>query len=225
MHTENDAAARLRIQIADGVLKARENKKLTQEALAERVDVSISTVRRIEGGKPVSSKMLHRVCNYLHIDKKYNFSIIDDISDNGASGLLPNDPDTFSQEMIYGILNFVHYTPLMDVSEFNSLMSVIAPNNKYDSFVIKSLKRAYSGIANKEAMAFVDALLWDLSHPNERPKLTDVYSKEEYDRLYSEYLKMYRLFWTGASRFLPSVLNPSFDRANHKILKMYPEWV
>lgn len=55
--------------------KARLSKKLTQEDLAEEMDVSVAFLSRIERGKsPINLKRLNQLCSLLDISEGYVLS-------------------------------------------------------------------------------------------------------------------------------------------------------
>lgn len=55
--------------------KARLSKKLTQEDLAEEMDVSVAFLSRIERGKsPINLKRLNQLCSLLDISEGYILS-------------------------------------------------------------------------------------------------------------------------------------------------------
>ena len=55
--------------------KARIKKNITQEALAEKMDVSVAFLSRIERGKsPINLKRLNELCSLLEISEGYILS-------------------------------------------------------------------------------------------------------------------------------------------------------
>ena len=56
------------IKIGSKIQKARNNKKYTQEYVAEKIDKSVDTLRNIENGRSVGSvETLINICNVLDI--------------------------------------------------------------------------------------------------------------------------------------------------------------
>lgn len=61
--------------VGERLKRARLEKKLTQEDLAEEMDVSVAFLSRIECGKsPVNLKRLHELCSLLDISEGYVLS-------------------------------------------------------------------------------------------------------------------------------------------------------
>jgi len=76
------------IIIGERLKKARMDKKLTQEKLAEKLDVSIAFLSRIErGNSHISLKRLSQVCNILGVTEGY---ILNGVS-TGSPNYLSND--------------------------------------------------------------------------------------------------------------------------------------
>lgn len=74
--------------IGNRLKTARINKNLTQEKLAEKLDVSIACLSRIECGKyEISLKRLDEICGILDVKLSY---ILDGVSQN-SSNYLNND--------------------------------------------------------------------------------------------------------------------------------------
>ena len=87
--------------IGERLKKARNDKNLTQEKLAEKLDVSIAFLSRIErGNSHISLKRLNEVCNILGVTEGYIL--------NGASNTSTN-----------------YLT-----SEFNEILSSVAPDKQ-----------------------------------------------------------------------------------------------
>ena len=71
--------------IGNRLKKARINKHLTQEKLAEKLDVSITCLSRIECGKyEISLKRLDEICGLLDVQISY---ILDGSSSNSSNYL------------------------------------------------------------------------------------------------------------------------------------------
>ena len=65
--------------------QARINKKITQEELAEKLDVSVTYISRIErGSTAITLKRLSAMCNLLEVSMG---EILDDVSPKSASYL------------------------------------------------------------------------------------------------------------------------------------------
>lgn len=61
--------------VGERLKKARLSKKLTQEDLAEEMDISVAFLSRIERGKsPINLKRLNQLCSLLDISEGYILS-------------------------------------------------------------------------------------------------------------------------------------------------------
>lgn len=93
--------------IGERLKKARVDKKLTQEKLAEKLDVSIAFLSRIErGNSHISLKRLSQVCDILGVTEGFILNGASTESQNyladDLSSLLKNCPAN-KQKLIYKI--------------------------------------------------------------------------------------------------------------------------
>ena len=91
--------------------KARLSKKLTQEDLAEEMDVSVAFLSRIERGKsPINLKRLNQLCSLLDISEGY---ILSGTSDNSQTYLVEDYKEILDnctpskQKLIYDIAKVI----------------------------------------------------------------------------------------------------------------------
>ena len=56
--------------IGERLKKARKEKGMTQEELAEKLDISISQIYRVESGKNISFKNFLKICEILESDPR-----------------------------------------------------------------------------------------------------------------------------------------------------------
>lgn len=91
--------------------KARLSKKLTQEDLAEEMDVSVAFLSRIERGKsPINLKRLNQLCSLLDISEGYILSGISNNSDSYLAEDFKSILDNCSpskQKLIYDIAKVI----------------------------------------------------------------------------------------------------------------------
>lgn len=69
------------------VKKLRMSKSLTQEQLAERLDLQMQTITSIETGRSfISCEVLAKLCNYFNVEPSYLFSLNHiDLSENNLN--------------------------------------------------------------------------------------------------------------------------------------------
>ena len=98
--------------IGERLKKARTDKKLTQEKLAEQLDVSIAFLSRIErGNSHISLKRLSEVCDILGVTEGY---ILNGASSNSANYLssefseILNHVSPEKQKLIYKIAKVIN---------------------------------------------------------------------------------------------------------------------
>lgn len=91
--------------------KARLSKKLTQEDLAEEMDVSVAFLSRIERGKsPINLKRLNQLCSLLDVSEGY---ILSGTSNNSDSYLVEDFKSILDscspskQKLIYDIAKVI----------------------------------------------------------------------------------------------------------------------
>ena len=98
--------------IGERLKKARTDKKLTQEKLAEKLDVSIAFLSRIErGSSHISLKWLSQICDILEISEG---SILNGSSNNSSTYLssefdeLIKNTSPEKQKLIYKIAKVIN---------------------------------------------------------------------------------------------------------------------
>lgn len=93
--------------IGERLKKARTDKKLTQEKLAEKLDVSIAFLSRIErGNSHISLKRLSQVCEILDVTEGYILNGASTESQNYLTSdlsILLKDCSPEKQKLIYKI--------------------------------------------------------------------------------------------------------------------------
>ena len=97
--------------IGERLKKARTDKQMTQEKLAERLDVSIAFLSRIErGNSHVNLKRLSQICEILGVSEGY---ILNGASSNSSNYLTSEFNDILSsvspekQKLIYKIAKVI----------------------------------------------------------------------------------------------------------------------
>ncbi len=97
--------------IGERLKKARTDKKMTQERLAEKLDVSIAFLSRIErGNSHVNLKRLSQICEILGVSEGY---ILNDASSNSENYLTSEFNDILNsvspekQKLIYKIAKVI----------------------------------------------------------------------------------------------------------------------
>ncbi len=97
--------------IGERLKKARNNKKITQEKLAEQLDVSIAFLSRIErGSSHINLKRLTQICEILEVSEGY---ILNGTSNNSENYLSPefnnllNKVSPEKQKLIYKIAKVI----------------------------------------------------------------------------------------------------------------------
>lgn len=97
--------------IGERLKKARTDKKMTQEKLAEQLDVSIAFLSRIErGSSHINLKRLSQVCEILGVSEGY---ILNGASSNSESYLTSEFSELLSnispkkQKLIYNIAKVI----------------------------------------------------------------------------------------------------------------------
>ncbi len=94
--------------------KARLSKKLTQEDLAEEMDVSVAFLSRVERGKsPINLKRLTQLCTLLDISEGYILSGTANDSESYLSNEFKAILDSCSpskQKLIYDIAKVIAYS-------------------------------------------------------------------------------------------------------------------
>lgn len=97
--------------IGERLKKARTDKKMTQEMLAEKLDVSIAFLSRIErGNSHVNLKRLTQICEILGVSEGY---ILNGASSNSENYLISEFNDILSnvspekQKLIYKIAKVI----------------------------------------------------------------------------------------------------------------------
>lgn len=97
--------------IGERIRKSRLNKKITQEKLAEKLNVSVAFVSRIERGSAhVNLKRLSQICAILEIDEGTILNGTSVESKNYLSeefGKLLKDAPTDTQKLIYDIARLI----------------------------------------------------------------------------------------------------------------------
>ena len=97
--------------IGERLKKARTDKKLTQEKLAEKLDVSIAFLSRIErGNSHISLKRLSEVCDILGVSEGYILNGASSTANNYLASefneiLANSSPST--QKLIYKIAKLI----------------------------------------------------------------------------------------------------------------------
>ena len=202
-----------RLGIAQNVRNIRCRLKLSQEDLADLTNASVSTIRRIENADPsISAKKLYDVFKTLGINSYYSILWLDnDLDDNTYGRLMPYS-DVDAHEALFGIrrehydyhingiIDFVHYAPLMEKSYFTDLINRIAPANTHDVYIFDAINRAYDDIKDKRMRTFVDGILDDLRNMNRSKSIQASRLSKESHELYIEYDELYSRFWLGRSR-------------------------
>ena len=93
--------------IGQRLKKARTDKKMTQEKLAEQLDVSIAFLSRIErGNSHISLKRLSEVCDILGVSEGYILNGASSSSNNYLSSEfneLLNNASPATQKLIYKV--------------------------------------------------------------------------------------------------------------------------
>ena len=97
--------------IGERLKKARTNKKLTQEKLAEKLDVSIAFLSRIErGSSHISLKRLSEVCDILGVTEGYILNGVSSTSSNYLTSEfndILNSVTPSQQKLIYKIAKVI----------------------------------------------------------------------------------------------------------------------
>ena len=93
--------------IGERLKKARLDKNLTQEQLAEQIDVSIAFLSRVErGSSHINLKRLNQICNLLEVSEGYVLNGASSNSDNyleeDFAMLLKSVPPK-TQKLIYNV--------------------------------------------------------------------------------------------------------------------------
>ena len=93
--------------IGERLKKARKQKQLTQEQLAEKIDVSIAFLSRIErGSSQINLKRLNQICEILEVSEGY---ILNGAANTSEQYLISEFNDLFTkcspekQKLIYEI--------------------------------------------------------------------------------------------------------------------------
>lgn len=91
--------------------KAREDKNLTQQKLAEIIDVSVPFLSRVETGKyKINLKRLNELCELLEVSKSY---ILEGASDNSSDFLNSEFNDLIKKcppeklKMVYNVVKAI----------------------------------------------------------------------------------------------------------------------
>lgn len=97
--------------IGERLKKARKDKHLTQEELAEKIDVSIAFLSRIErGSSQINLKRLSQICNLLDVTEG---EILNGVSNNSTKYLEPEfinllkNCSSEKQRLIYDIAKII----------------------------------------------------------------------------------------------------------------------
>ncbi len=97
--------------IGERLKKARTEKNLTQEKLAEKLDVSIAFLSRIErGNSHISLKRLSQVCDILGVTEGYILNGASSTSDNyldSEFNELLNNATPKAQKLIYKVAKVI----------------------------------------------------------------------------------------------------------------------
>lgn len=97
--------------IGERLKKARTQKKLTQEKLAEKLDVSIAFLSRIErGNSHISLKRLSEICDILGVKEGYILNGTSSESDNYLSpefNEILNKATPDAQKLIYKVAKVI----------------------------------------------------------------------------------------------------------------------
>lgn len=100
--------------IGSRIKQARLEKKLTQEDLAEQVDISVAFLSRVErGSSHINLRRLNQICNLLDVSEGYilngSSSTSENYLDKEFSDLIKNcSPD--KQKMIYNVAKAIAET-------------------------------------------------------------------------------------------------------------------
>lgn len=97
--------------VGERLKRARLDKKLTQEDLAEEIDVSVAFLSRVERGKsPINLKRLNQLCSLLDISEGYVLSGTSDDSEvyleEDFKKILDNCTP-YQQKLIYDIAKVI----------------------------------------------------------------------------------------------------------------------
>ncbi|ARJ50969.1 helix-turn-helix domain-containing protein [Staphylococcus lutrae] len=79
------------------VAKLRKQKGLTQENLAEKANVTVRTIQRIEAGETVSSETLKNVANALNVSMS---ELFEDVESNEKGAKIMNSSKERQQEHV-----------------------------------------------------------------------------------------------------------------------------
>ena len=130
--------------IGERLKKARNNKKITQEKLAEQLDVSIAFLSRIErGSSHINLKRLTQICEILEVSEGY---ILNGTSNNSENYLSPefnnllNKVSPEKQKLIYKIAKVV--------------IEKEVKKNKYVNKLIEFIKTSKRGVCIKSNKEF-----------------------------------------------------------------------
>ncbi len=97
--------------IGERLKKARSDKKMTQEMLAEKLDVSIAFLSRIErGNSHVNLKILSQICEILGVSEGYILNGTSSQSENYLSSEfndILNNASPEKQKLIYKIAKVI----------------------------------------------------------------------------------------------------------------------
>ena len=98
--------------IGERLKKARTDKKMTQEKLAEKLDVSIAFLSRIErGNSHISLKRLSQVCDILGVTEGYILNGVSSTSNNYLTSEFNdvlNNSSPEKQKLIYKIAKVIN---------------------------------------------------------------------------------------------------------------------
>ena len=97
--------------IGSRIKEARREKNLTQEALSEKLDVSVAFLSRVErGSSHINLKRLNQICDILDVSEGYILNGADKSQKNyltkEISELLKNCPPE-KQKMIYEVIKTI----------------------------------------------------------------------------------------------------------------------
>jgi len=91
------------------VRKLRQSKNLTQEKLAERLDLDEQTIKSIELGRTfISCKVLVKLTNFFNVDSSYFFKINDLIEHSESDNDIKKDINRMLSDLNSEKLEYVH---------------------------------------------------------------------------------------------------------------------
>lgn len=195
------------IEIGDNIRNLREKMKLSQEKLAEKAGLSLSSYKRIENGEEATYKFknVESIANALGIqvyDIVPEFSefktLLESIYQKGeerevreelrAQKLFYPNVDNPYNYPIRTLLEFLNYLPLFD---WNQLVDILVNRfngtfSEYEDYICDQLRHLYNDIEDKEAKRYADHKKEELTYGRFISRYDEVKYKDwkEKEKLY-----------------------------------------